>query len=434
MIWIYRIIFLPALLIALPYYGLRMWRRGGYGKDFQHRLGRFRRLDPPAPGKRRIWVQAVSVGEVHAISPLVEALGASGRFEIVLTTTTSTGYAEACKRYGDTVLATGIFPLDFWFFSRAAWKRIRPDALILTESELWPEHLHRAGKNGIPAFLVNARLSERSYRRYRKFPRFARGLLSHFDRIFASSEPDAKRLVRLGAPKDRVLMTGNLKFDVPLDGILDEAGRLELRRALGFSAGGDKELLVLLGSSTWPGEETALLHCQDALLAAGIDCRLLLVPRHAERGPELRALLDAKRPGAWFQRSSGGAPEGDRLVHLADTTGELRTLTQAADLAFIGKSLPPNEGGQTPIEAAGLGVPVVFGPAMSNFKAVSRSLLESGAARRVRDEADLIRAIGELAANASERHRMGASGRAWHATNRGSSERIAHTLLERLRG
>ena len=132
MIWFYRLLYLPALLIALPYYLVRMWRRGGYARSFQHRFGRFHRMDASAETTTRIWLQAVSVGEVLAVGPLIEALQRDGGVEIVLTTTTSTGYAEARKRYAGKVERIGIFPLDFWLFNRAAWKRIQPDAIILT--------------------------------------------------------------------------------------------------------------------------------------------------------------------------------------------------------------------------------------------------------------------------------------------------------------
>ncbi len=430
MIWLYRILFLPALLVALPYYSLRMWRRGGYGKDFQHRFGRFRRLSPPASGKARIWIQAVSVGEVLAVEALVDGLNESGRCEVVLTTTTSTGYREARKRYAEKVLAVGVFPLDFWLFSRTAWGRIRPDAVVLTESELWPEHLHRARRNGVPALLVNARLSKRSFAYYRRVPALSARLLGHFDRILASSEPDAQRLLRLGASADRLSCCGNLKFDVAAGQPPDAAAREALRAGLGFPATADGGPFVLLGSSTWPGEEEALLRCRSHLVAAGVDCRLLLVPRHAERGPELRALLERQENLRWFQRSTGGRPEAGLEVHLADTTGELTRLTAAADLAFIGKSLPPNDGGQTPIEAAALGVPVLFGPAMSNFRTVAGSLLKAGAAWRVSDAAGLTATVESLVADSDARKRMAAAGTRWHADNRGSSRRTAEAVLD----
>ncbi|PXA04481.1 3-deoxy-D-manno-octulosonic acid transferase [Coraliomargarita sinensis] len=431
MILLYRIIFLPALVLALPYYLFRMWRRGGYGKDFQHRLGRFRRLDTPRENVKRVWLQAVSVGEVLAVGPLIDALQAHGKVEIVLTTTTSTGYTEALKRYADRVQSIGIFPLDFWLCSRLAWKRIQPDAIILTEGELWPEHLHQAKLREVPCYLVNARMSDRSFKRYAKFSSFACRLLDKFRMIYAASDHDAHRLERLGADPERIHMTGSIKLDVPLPTELEEATREELINELGFQADDSASSLVLLGSSTWPGEETALIESLHAVRAKGTDLRLLLVPRHAERGPSLKRLLqECNLP--WHQRSSGTKPEEQIIVYLADTTGELSRLTQVADFAFVGKSLPPNEGGQTPIEAAGLGVPVLMGPNMNNFKAVASSLVQIGAAETVADTATLTEGVKALANDAKKRERMSAIGREWHRKNRGSCQRIAESILESL--
>ena len=428
MIWFYRLLYLPGLLITLPYYVLRMWRRGGYRKSFQHRFGRFHKLRPVAEGTTRIWLQAVSVGEVLAIRPLIDALQKEPGIEIVLTTTTSTGYAEARKRYADTVLAIGIFPLDFWLFSRAAWRRIRPSAVILTEGELWPEHLHQARKRKVPAYLVNARVSDRSFRRYQRVPTLARRMLKKFRTIYAASELDRTRLIELGCPVERILMSGNIKFDVPIANELSDYETQSLRRELGF---GDAQPFILLGSSTWPGEEAALLEAQQAAIRQGIDCRLLLVPRHAERAPELVQWLQSQGL-PWHQRSTGPSPNGGLSILLADTTGELATLTQVADLAFVGKSLEPNEGGQTPIEAAGLGVPILIGPKMSNFKDVSKSLIQAGAAERVSDAHELKAAVLRLAGDAPARERMRAAGLAWHRSNRGSSQRISEDILASL--
>ena len=433
MIWFYWLLYLPGLLLALPYYGLRMWRRGGYGKDFQHRLGRFRRLPSPQAGKKRIWLQAVSVGEVFAISPLIDALQQDESIEIVLTTTTSTGYAEARKRYKDRVFSIGIFPLDFWLFTRTAWKRIQPAAVILTESELWPEHLHQAHKRGIPTFLVNARISDTSFKRYQQIPKLARRLLRKLDHLYAASDLDQARLCQLGVEKARIASTGSIKFDVSIEPRLGEAERTTLRDELGFtSETADTQPFVMLGSSTWPGEEAALLRIQQKAIQAGVDCRLLLVPRHAERGPELIRLLDSQ-PLAWHQRSQGAGLKNPVNIHLADTTGELTRLTQAADLAFIGKSLAPNVGGQTPIEAAGLGIPILMGPNMNNFRAVAKSLVLSGAARVTADEQQLEAQVLELAKDSGTRESMSVAGRNWHAKSKGSSVRIAESILAALK-
>ncbi|CAA6693841.1 MULTISPECIES: 3-deoxy-D-manno-octulosonic acid transferase [unclassified Lentimonas] len=432
MIWLYRLLYLPALLIALPYYGFRMWRRGGYAKDFQHRLGRFRRLDPPAAGKKRIWLQAVSVGEILAIGPLIQALQADNTIEIVLTTTTSTGYAEARKRYKGQVCSIGVFPLDFWLFSRLAWKRIQPDAIILTESELWPEHLHRARKNEVPTFLVNARISDTSFKRYQKVPRLAKRLLQKLDYVFAASDLDKTRLLTLGTKQATTASTGSIKFDVSIGERLNEAAHTALLKELGFDTPTNQpKPFILLGSSTWPGEEAALLRIQEKIIATGVDCRLLLVPRHAERGAELVRLLK-EQPLNWHQRSQGQTTTEPTRIQLADTTGELTRLSQVADLAFIGKSLAPNMGGQTPIEAAGLGIPILMGPNMTNFKDVSKSLVRSGAAHVAADESSLEKGIANLVKDEDARQSMSQAGKDWHAKNKGSSERIANSILKAL--
>lgn len=431
MIWLYRLLFLPALFIALPNYLFRMWRRGGYGGGFAHRFGLIERLPPPPEGTVRIWLQAVSVGEVLAIGPLLKMLVQDPSIEIVLTTTTSTGYAEARKRYGELTRFIGIFPLDFWPFNRSAWQRIQPGVIALTESELWPEHLHRAKRNEVPAFLINARLSDRSFRRYEYLRGAAGRLLHNFTKIYPASSLDEGRFRKLGCPEGQILQTGSIKFDVGVGQRLTQFERERLRAELGFKAGPETAPFVLVGASTWPGEEEALLDAQLSLRKRGIDCRLLLVPRHAERGSSLTQNLK-KQPLTWFQRSSRGEPPGETHVYLADTTGELSHLMQAGDLAFVGKSLPPNEGGQTPIEAAGLGLPVLFGPNMTNFSEVSQSLLRCGAASLVVDRRALVDTCLQLALDGERRGRMRHSSLDWHAVNRGSSQRIADNMKQLL--
>lgn len=431
MIWFYRLLYLPGLLVALPYYILRMWRRGGYRKDISHRFGHFHKLPAPTSAKKRIWLQAVSVGEVLAIGPLITALQHNNSVEIVLTTTTSTGYAEARKRYGNQILSIGIFPLDFWLFTRTAWKRIQPDTLILTESELWPEHLHQAKQRKVPTFLINARISDHSFGRYQKVPKIAVRMLHKFDTIFAASNLDQSRLIKLGAKPECVPMYGSIKFDVAISHFLNPNERKSLRAELGFQATDKGDPFILLGSSTWPGEEAALLSVQKALIDHNIDCRLLLIPRHAERGSEIAKIL-INQPYSWYQRSTGGIIQAPLQIHLADTTGELTQLTQAADLVFIGKSLPPHQQGQTPIEAAGLGIPSLMGPQMSNFKDLSKSLITIGASRTVCNVDDLIVTLLELTSNREKLLKMSKAGLSWHTSNRGSSQRIADQILAKL--
>ena len=426
MIWFYRLLYFPGIIISLPYYLLRMWRRGGYANSFQQRLGFFHKLDPCPSVKKRIWIQAVSVGEVLAIQSLIDLLQKDKKIEIVLTTTTSTGYVEAIKRYTNVVHSIGVFPLDFWLFSAMTWKHIRPDAIVLTESELWPEHIHRAKVQNVPAYLINARFSDKSFRRYKKFPSIAKRMLKKFQLIFPASNLDRDRLLELGCSSERICRPGNIKFDVPNSAAFTETDRSALRQSLGFSSEG---AFVLLGSSTWPGEEITLINAQRAVMEKGIDCRLLLVPRHAERAPEILKLLSTQDLN-WYQRTTRLELKECIHIYLADTTGELAYLTKAADLAFIGKSLPPCEGGQTPIEAASAGIPTIMGPKMNNFKDISKSLALSGASKSISDEEELIQVITELANDASALVKMRKAAIDWHKLNRGTSERIAMRIKE----
>jgi len=426
MSWAYRILFPLLLIPALPYYFWRMLRRGGYGTGFSQRFGFFPAQGPKAPGKRRFWLQAVSVGEIEAIGPLLRQLQATGQAEIILTTTTSTGYRLAKERYADVAQAIGIFPADLWPCSALAWRRIRPDVVILVEGELWPEHLAQARARGIPAYLINGRISDKSFARHQSFLKLSRHVLSHFKQIAAGSEEDVRRFRTLGF---EATLTGNIKFDVASDAPMSAEERARLRGELGFGA--DPRTVVLLGSSTWKGEETLLLRFVRQLRAAGQDVRLLLVPRHSERRAEVAAEVSASGLD-WHQRSSGGptAPDGT-VVHLADTTGELRRLTRAADLAFCGKSLAPHEGGQTPIECAAAGVAVIYGPRMTNFRDICRGLEKAKAAARAEDAESLDARITTLCADERERSEMGRNGAVWHQGNRGATERTLALLLGR---
>ncbi len=424
MSWAYRIFFPLLLIPALPYYFWRMLRRGGYGSGFSQRLGFFPHLGPKQPGKRRFWIQAVSVGEIEAIGPLLRQLSATGTAEIILTTTTSTGYRVARDRYAEVADRIGLFPADLWPCSALAWRRIQPDAVILVEGELWPEHLAQARARGVPAFLINARLSDRSFARHLRLRRLSAYVLGHFRSIAAGSEGDVRRFRELGFA---TTLTGNIKFDVAADAPMPAEERARLRADLGF--GDDPRTVVLLGSSTWPGEEALLLRVVRELRAGGRDVRLLLVPRHSERRAEVAA--EASASGlAWHQRSSGGpvAPAGT-VVHLADTTGELRRLTRAADLAFCGKSLAPHEGGQTPIEAAAAGVAIVYGPRMSNFRDICRGLAQANAALKAPDGPALAALLSRLVDDDAVRGAMGRQGAAWHQGNRGATERTLALLL-----
>lgn len=421
MIWIYRLLFLPLFLISCPYYFGRMIKRGGYAKDFTHRFGCVPVLPPRREGVHRVWIQAVSVGETEAVAPLLRELKSRGNVEVILTTTTSTAYKIIREKYADLVSAYACFPMDFLPFSAKAWRRFDPTVAVLMEGELWPEHLTQAKKRGVPVFVVNARLSDKSFRRYRAAGALARWVLGQIRFICAGTQNDFDRFRALGVPADKIAFTGNMKFDVASGETFSEADASALKKELGFPA----DAPVLLGSSTWPGEEAMLLETFSEARKRFPDLRLLICPRHAERRAEIVEILE-KTSWKWFLRSRTKPEDvpADADVCVADTTGELRKLTHLAQLAFVGKSLPPNNGGQTPIECAALGVPLVYGPAMTNFKDVCRSLEDCGAAVKVRDAASAQAKILALLEDASAREKMSASAQAWHRGNQGATARV----------
>jgi 3-deoxy-D-manno-octulosonic-acid transferase len=384
-------------------------------------------IPPKRPGVRRVWIQAVSVGELMAVTPLIRELSRDSGIEIVLTTTTSTGYRVLEDRFAGNTVWRGIFPMDFWLCSRRAWKSLQPDLAVLMEGELWPEHIQQAHGRKVPVLLINARLSDRSFRRHLRMRSLARPFFSKLSGILAGSQTDLERFQRLGwIPGDQIRFSGNLKLDLDPEKPLSETERLAGLATFGNWPAGT---LVLLGSSTWPGEESALLDCFTGLRPDFPDLRLLIVPRHAERRREIEALLKAGGVPFHFRSDGREAPEGTR-VYVADTTGELKQLTRFADIVLIGKSLPPNAGGQTPIEAASLGKPLLFGPDMSNFRDVSRRLIREQGARRIADASELAGAVRELLDSPETRVEMGRRAGGFIAASRGATQRTAALLRD----
>ncbi|GHC08315.1 3-deoxy-D-manno-octulosonic acid transferase [Cerasicoccus arenae] len=426
MILLYRILFPFMLLLGLPYYGSRMLKRGGYGRDLHHRFGLMDRPPARRTGVKRIWIQAVSVGELRALQPIMEGLQTRSNVEIVLTTTTSTGYALVEEHYTRCCLKTGLFPLDWAPFCANTWDRIDPDLSLLMEGDIWPEHLHQANKRNVPVILINGRMSDRSFRRYSKFGNSAKWLFGKISHVFAASSIDAQRFAELGLPKDRLETTGNVKFDVRVEPILDETARSRLRAEMGFA----DNSLVLLGSSTWPGEEAFLLQVLQEARREGLDARLLIAPRHAERRKEIRRELE--RHAVRFSFRTGEAVTSPLDVYVGDTTGELAMLTQAADVVFVGKSLPPHTEGQTPIEAAALGLPIVYGPGMGNFRRVCQSLEAENAAWRGIDASDAEQKLLQLLRDPAKRLSLARAARNWHARNQGAAQRIVNSLAQKL--
>ena len=376
MIAIYRFL-LPLLgFLALPYYAYRMLRRGGYGNKFLYRAGRWPVLPPKKENVTRIWIQAVSVGELSSLAKLLDSILSDSSMEVVLTGTTSTGLQMAEKKYGQKLLAHGPFPLDWLPFSRRVWRTIEPDIAILVDSELWPEHFHQAKKRNIPLVIINARLSDRTFARLSSpWLKWAHPLLFPPNlSVVAASERQQSRWLSLNFPDDRVHISGNLKIDAVDQSLINSETRVQIRKELGFS----DDTLVIAGISTWPGEEKMLIDLVQSLRLEKINIKLLIIPRHAERRQEIRKVLQTSGLPHHLRTENPKATE-DSIAYLADTTGEVMTLLQAADFAFMGKSLPPHHGGQNPIEPVALGLPLVMGPNHQNFRETSSDLLANEA-------------------------------------------------------
>jgi 3-deoxy-D-manno-octulosonic-acid transferase len=253
----------------------------------------------------------------------------------------------------------------------------------------------------------------------------ARFVLGGLTRILAGSELDAERFRELGFPPERIRVTGNIKLDVSI-ALLDAEDRARLRRDLGLAPG----RLVLLGSSTWPGEEEALIGALVSARARGVGCSLLIVPRHAERRSEIERILRASGL-AYHLRSQGPAP-GEVDVAVGDTTGELRSMTQLADLVFIGKSLPPHTEGQTPVEAAALGRAIILGPGMANFREIERDLIARGAARTVASAGALAELAGALLGDRAARDALSGAASGWRRDTGGGVGRTLEAVRAEL--
>ncbi len=371
-----------------------------------------------------VWVHAVSVGEANLVRPLVEALAKERPdWEIVLSTATNTGRATAEKLYpGRRVF---YYPLDFSWAVRKTLSRIRPSLILLVELEVWPNFLSAAARRGVPVAIVNGRLSERAFGRYRLIRPLVGRWLRNVARFCVQTPTYAQRLKALGAPADRVAVTGNLKFDAApaaQDGLKAELQTL----AASFGLGPDEPLLI--GGCTWPGEDEALLDMYPRLKGQFPALRLLLAPRQADRfGPVeqlvRRAGLPCVRRSA-LREGQGGEPGA---VILLDTLGELGRVYGLGTLIFVGGSLIPH-GGQNTIEPSALAKPVLFGPHTANFRDVNEELLAHGAARRVAAAAELEAALRDLFAAPEAAAKMGQRARQVVDKHRGATRRTIEAL------
>jgi 3-deoxy-D-manno-octulosonic-acid transferase len=426
-IFLYRFLYPIFFIILLPYYLRRILKRGGYGKKILYRLGLWPNLLPKSSNKKRIWIQAVSVGELSSINTLLQSFINDPKIEVVLSGTTSTGQIIAEQKHAKHVLASGPFPLDWFPFSSLTWSRIQPDLAICVDSELWPEHMHQAKKRDIPFFIINARLSNRSFSRLSSLGIFRNLLIPKNLRILASSEKQRQRWIKIGLNEKKTRNTGNLKLDIAPHNPTSEEIKVRKKKELGFPASS----IVLVGISTWPGEEEFLLQCLAEIREKKLDARLLLVPRHAERREEILGNLNTS-PFSFQQRTCPDENQSETLVYLADTTGELNQLIQSADLAFLGKTLPPRHEGQNPIEPISIGLPLVVGPKCTNFSETCDELLIRGAVQQGETSDKVKKIILQLFQSEGLREKMRKAGLEWRKEQGSPTRKTCEELLNYL--
>ena len=406
----YNLALLVVLVAGTPWWLFRMATTQKYREGLLERLGmvpsRLRKQMAGLGSERPlIWVHAVSVGEVLAVSRLVKTLDAAlPDYLIVLSTTTRTGQALARERFG----SNRVFycPLDLPWAVRAWLNALQPSLLILAETEFWPNLLSGCFRRNIPVAVVNARISDRSWPRYRRMRWLWRPFLSRLSRVLAQSQTDADRLKTIGCLPERVTVAGNLKFDVRTAEEADATRQLKKSSA---------SLRLIVAGSTLEGEEAALLQAWPRLLHADPQLVMVLAPRHPERFAAVAALLE-KSGMVWVKRSDWHSAPEDSLkplnpgqIVLLDTIGELASVYSLAAVAFVGGSLVP-AGGHNPLEPAQFGVPIVMGPHYANFRAITEDLL-AHQALRISSAEDLSATLIGLLQNPQASKAMGARAR-----------------------
>jgi len=415
---LYEVLLYLVLLLALPWFLLTGVLRGKYLVNFPERLGLYRHR----AGAHDLWIHAVSVGETLAAQPVVaRILRDRPSTSIVFTTTTLTGQAQARRLYPDATVT--YFPFDFAFAVRRFLDHHQPRVFATMETEIWPNVTRIARERGLRLILANGRISDRSLPRYRAFRRIVASVLRKYDRILAREEADRDRFIAIGARPDAVEVSGNVKFDYDPD-----SSPLEIAPTLAALIG-DRKVLVL--GSTMEGEDEALLPEVERFLAEH-HAFVVIAPRKPERFELVAALLATS--SLRFVRRSELTPSAEAAgadVLLLDTFGELARIYGYATVAFIGGTLVPR-GGHNPIEAGASGVPVCFGPSMSNFREIAQVFLDNEAGLQVASAAEVIDFAGAMLDNAAMQRAWGERARKSVLQNRGASERTAARIAELL--
>lgn len=423
---LYNLLLLLILPLLVPYHVYRSLSRGRRSA-LAERFGMLSESELACiEGAGTILVHAVSVGETMAALPLLKGIRA--RFpekRLVISNVTETGRGVALKSNADLCI---YFPFDYPFAVRSVLKKVRPDLVVIMETEIWPNFIKEARRAGIPVLLANGRISDRSVPRYLRLSWFFRPVLQKLSALCMQTAVDAERIESIGARPETVHVAGNLKYDIPVTRRSAEEVA-QLKKRYGVPEG----TFVFTAASTHDGEDLPVLEAYRALLASRPESFLVLAPRHPERGAAVAELVG--RNGFTFLRRSqlGSNPEPQQpgAVLVLDTVGELAGLYGASDLVFVGGSLVPT-GGHNPLEPAACAVPVLFGPHMQNFREIAPLFVSRGGGRQVPDAASLAAEVVSLAADTAARTEMGRRGAGILEANAGATERhldlMAHCM------
>lgn len=421
-------------VLASPYYFMRLWRRGNWRAGFGQRFGNFSNdFKQSITNRHVLWFHAVSVGEVNICTQLIRAIEpAMPNVKVVVSTTTTTGMARLKEKLTAHV-GKIYYPVDYRAYVNRALAAVHPQAIVLVEAEIWPNFIWRARDMRVPIFLVNARLSDRSYRGYKRFGFLFRPLFASFAGVGAQNETDAARLRDLGCRPEAVHIVGSLKFDAAAyvenkRGI--DVGNLLAR--IGVRPGSR----ILLGGSTHDGEEVILAEIFQRLRKQFPDLFLILVPRHFERSRSAARAVRERGVKLMFRTEINSDTQrrpGEVDCLMVNSTGELTLFYEHATVVFVGKSLTA-EGGQNPIEPAALAKPVVFGPNMQNFSDVVSTFLAGDGAVQVQNAAGLERTLAELFRNEERRKQLGGNALKVVHENLGAVDRTVDIILNGLSG
>ncbi len=422
--YILNLLYLVALVLISPIAIYRMIRQNRYRKGWSNRIGNIKRR---FPDKKCIWIHAVSVGEVNAARTIIKELSEklSDR-EIIISTTTDTGFARATAIYGDKHLVF-FFPMDFTFTMKRAFKNIRPNCCLLMELEVWPNFVRIANEFNAPVIVVNGRISDRSFARYSKIKPVARMMFSRISLILSQCQQYTDRFIALSVSSEKVITTGSLKYDTAeTNPNADEVK--ELKEKLKLT---DEPLLVAGGTGN--DEEKIILDVFCKLKKLHKDLRLVIVPRKPERFDEVAKLIEATSFGIIrFSQVKAGSIEvapGNKSIILGDTMGDLRKFYAIADINFVGRTLVPM-GGSDMMEAAASGNCTIFGPHAFNFRQTVDVLLQGSGAIIVQNDQQLYETLQKCLSDHDYRETIASKGRDIIIENQGATQKAVEEIVK----